>query len=318
MYFRSLYKFVTVVCWLLFSSMSLANSTTKINVGIDIWPGYYPVIIADKLGYFEQQQLSVTTLTPENTDDMQKSFTEGKLDVICVALGDAFALYAQDPDLRVVLISDESAGGDALLASPSFKLDKNTIIGTNLSGFGELFIAEYLKSQNFNPDDVVLIQQEAADAATFLSQKRADIVHTWEPYVTEAMSFREARVIFDSSKTPGLIPDAVLVRGGYLKENPQAIKRFVASWLKAATWWQKNRRQGDHIIETELYMMPGTVNLEGVKLYTLAENKIAFEKNNSMKSLYYVTQKYIDFFVSKGQIKRIKPEQIIDPSFIPD
>ena len=65
-------------------------------------------------------------------------------------------------------------------------------------------------------------------------------------------------------------------------------------------------------------MMPGSVNLGGVKLYNKNDNIKAFKLGSGMQSLGYVTQIYIDFFVQKGSLnKGVKPKDILDDRFIP-
>lgn len=302
-----------------FSLFISSNVLSKvINVGIDLWPGYYPIILAKHLGLFKKRGLTVNYILPESTDNMLGKFIARELDMVCVAMGDAFSLYNQDNDLRIVMITDESAGGDALLARDKNISITNTTIGTNLKGFGELFVQEFLKQKNVNPKSVKIVQQEASNAVNALQTNKVDIVHTWEPYVTDAVSYNVGRVIFDSSKTPGLIPDALLANGNFIKQHPEQLSLFIEAWLEASQWWVQNRYKGDSIIESEMVMMPGSVNLGGVKLYNKNDNIKAFKLGSGMQSLGYVTQIYIDFFVQKGSLnKGVKPKDILDDRFIP-
>jgi len=292
-----------------------------IQVGIDLWPGYYPVILAKELGIFKKYNLDVNIILPEHTDNMLGDFVSGKLDVVCVAMGDAFTLLARDPDLRVVWVSDESAGGDALLSLKSLNSPNNTKpikIGTNLLGFGEIFIERYLASASISKDNVVLVQQDSAQALAYLRDGIVDIAHAWEPYVTEVTQYLKSRIIFDSSQTPGLIPDTVLFNGKFRKNHPLQGKRFIAAWLEATQWWLNNREQGDAMLDSYLVVMPGSINLKDVKLYTGDNNKRAFTKADDMSSLYFVAQIYSDFFYKNGVLKKnINPESLLDSSFLP-
>lgn len=313
----TLFKIVLILgCLISFSSYGNSN---WIKVGIDLWPGYYPVILAKHLGFFKDRGLEVDIILPEDTDNMLNDFTSGKLDLVCVAMGDAFSLKNKDPDLKIVLITDESAGGDALLGSPdSIKSLKGKRIGTNLDGFGELFIKAFVNQAGFNLSDVNLVHQEASEAIHFLQEGRADIVHTWEPYVTEVVSFNVGDVLFDSADTPGLIPDSLLANGNTIKNKKQSLMLFIEAWLEAVDWWLAHRVKGDSIIESELVLMPGSVNLESVRLYTKNNNIEAFKKANDMGSMHHVTDIYIDFFKKKGVLKKnYSSNNFIDSSFLP-
>lgn len=303
----------------LFISFSSNANPQWIKVGIDLWPGYYPVILAKHLGLFRKNGIEVDIVLPEDTDNMLSDFTSGKLDLVCVAMGDAFSLKAQDPDLRVVMITDESAGGDALLGQPDELNNlKGKRIGTNLNGFGELFIKSFINQAGLKLDDIQLIHQEASEAIHFLQEDRADIVHTWEPYVTEVVSFNVGDVVFDSSKTPGLIPDSLLANGNTIKNKGNSLKLFISAWLEAVEWWLNNRVKGDSIIESELVLMPGSVNLEAVRLYDKSDNIKAFKRSDDMASMHHVTDIYIKFFKRKGILKGdYSSSDFIDASFLP-
>lgn len=305
------------ICLLILLNPALSFAK-PIKIGIDLWPGYYPLVLAKYLGMFEKHGLDVDIVLPESTDNMLDNFTDGKLDMVCVAMGDAFSLYKKDPNLRIVMITDESNGGDALMADSGLSRIKGKRIGTNLNGFGELFVKRFLKSRDVDTDSVSFVQLEAADALISLQSNKIDIAHTWEPYVTEIKSFNKGSVIFDSSQTPGLIPDALLANDLFIKNKPKELKLFIKVWLDAAQWWLDNSEKGNEIIESELVMMPNSVSLKGVKLYNKKANIQAFKTRKDMTSLHHVTGLYIDFFENKGTIPSgLKPHNIIDGQFLP-
>ena len=289
-----------------------------VRVGIDLWPGYYPVVIAQQRGMFRQRGLRVKYSLPENTDKMLEEFVAGKLDVICVAMGDVLALKSRLPSLRVALISDESNGGDALVSlKPLPKNLKGLRIGTNLNGFGELFVRAFLEQKGVPLQDITLVNLEASNARIMLEQGKVDIAHTWEPYVSELTSYDDATVVFSSAQTRGLIPDAVVFRGDLLQRKALA-RAFVSGWLEAVNWWKAHRREGYTLVERALVMMPGTVNLEGIRLFDADDNRRMFQRGDNMQSIYFVARKYIDFFTEKGLLKtEITPDDLLDPDLLP-
>lgn len=289
-----------------------------IKVGIDLWPGYFPVLIARELGFFAQRGLKVEVVVPENTATMMDRFAAGDLDVICVALGDVFTLKQRVPGLRVPMITDESAGGDALLSLHPLPASlKGLKIGTNLNGFGELLVREFLAARHVRLDDVTLVQMDAASAGAALRDGRVDIAHTWEPYVSEVAAYQDARVIFSSRDTPGLIPDATVFNPRLLAQPRQA-KAFIAAWQEAVDWWQANRHEGDKIAERALYLMPNTTRLEGLKLYDRQANRLAFRPGRDRRSLFQVTREYLAYFREKQRIDpALKPEDILEPGLLP-
>ncbi|MEE2730316.1 MAG: ABC transporter substrate-binding protein [Pseudomonadota bacterium] len=312
------YHLFVLMLAMILATTAVSKELTPIKVGIDLWPGYYPVVIAKEKGWFRENGLAVEYFLPENTDKMLQDFVNGETQVICVALGDVFALTEKLPGLRVPMISDESAGGDALISlKPLPDSLKGLKIGTNLNGFGELFVTEFLRQHNTNPKDIILVHQEASRASHLLSTGKVDIAHSWEPYVSEASAYYNAQVVFSSAATPGLIPDAVVFHPDLIAQ-PAAAKAFVKTWLKAAEWWLGHRHDGNRIAERNLLLMPNTVNLEGIKLMTTEGNRTLFAAPEEITSLYQVTSLYIDFFRSKGVItKPLAAKDVITPEFLP-
>ncbi len=300
------------------AELDRSTKLAPVRVAIDLWPGYYPVVIGKRQGFFERRGLAVDVVVPEDTDQMLRSFAAGELDVVCVALGDVFAFREKVPSLKVVLISDESSGGDALLSlKPLPESFKGLKIGTNLNGFGELFVRAFLSQNKVNIADVELVNQEASDAGTLLREGKVDIAHTWEPYVSVLTAYQDASVVFSSAQTPGLIPDAVVMHGRML-QNERVARAFVAGWLEAAEWWLGHRHEGNRIAEQALVMMPNTVNLEGIRLFDTRANRRAFTRTNAHYSLFQVTQTYIDYFKEKGILKAVvKPEDIVTGALLP-
>jgi len=317
--FKGFLFFVLLVVWVpAWAAKVPAPALTSVRVGIDMWPGYYPVVIAQEKGFFASRGLQVKYSVPENTDKMLEAFATGELDVVCVALGDVFAFREKVPSLRVALISDESAGGDALLSlKPLPENLAGLRIGTNLNGFGELFVREFLQQHNTPISAVTLVNQEASDAAVMLRGNKIDVAHTWEPYVSELTGYYDVRVLFTSAQTPGLIPDSVVMHGNLLQKNDTA-KAFVAGWLEGAEWWLSHRHRGNRIVERALVMMPNTVNLEGVKLFDTEANRKALQSNGAAPSLQTVVQQYIDYFREKGVVKTaLTPADILATGLLP-
>ncbi|WP_101757816.1 ABC transporter substrate-binding protein [Oceanicoccus sp. KOV_DT_Chl] len=316
---------IAVIFAILFISAPCIAQTTPqpddnqqtINIGIDLWPGYYPVVIANHLGLFKQHNLQVSYFVPEDTNIMLNQFRQAKLDIVCVAAGDAFALIEELPETRIALITDLSAGGDALLSlQPLPRFLDNMRIGTNLGGFGELFVQQFLIDRKTKFTDIELVDMDAAEANQLLQSKQIDIAHTWEPYVSQSVN-AGARIVYTSRQTPGLIPDVAVFHGTFLKEQPKAVRNFIRSWFEAVDWWQQNEMEGNQIIQQQLSLKE-PVSLKGIKLMDRRDNIDAFNNYQSPRALPKVIERYSAFYFQKKIItSELKPEQVIDGQYLP-
>jgi NitT/TauT family transport system substrate-binding protein len=252
----------------------------------------------------------------ENTNAMMAQFLAGELDVVCLSLGDVFTLWQKMPGLKVVLVADLSAGGDALLSFKPIQQGLNGIrVGTNLGGFGELFVGQFIADYGANPKLVELVDVDAAQAPEKLRQGSVDIVHTWEPYVT-ALEQQGARIVYTSRQTPGLIPDVVVVHSKVLQERPEHVKQFIAGWLEAVDWWQRDEALGNRFLEQTLGL--AQVSLRGIKLMDAKDNIETFREDGSPRGLVRVTERYSRFFFDKGVLtKPPTSKEILDGRFLP-
>lgn len=268
-----------------------------LRLAMDRWAGYYPAVLADELGYLREEGLTLELTMPSDTDAMLAEFAAGRHDLVGTALGDLIVLSRRRDDIRVLLVADESSGGDALLARPG--LDDATRplrVGTNIGGFGELFLEEAWRAMGLGPDDIRLLEVEGADVPAALAAGRIDLGHTWEPYVSEAEALGAVRR-FDSSATPGLIPDVIATTADVARERPDDLRAFNRAWFRASDWWASHPDEGNALIERRLGLAPGSVSLAGV-------TRLDLEANRRLQSgpLAAVIERYSAHFVRSGML----------------
>ncbi|MCB1050213.1 MAG: ABC transporter substrate-binding protein [Acidobacteria bacterium] len=288
-------------------------------VAIDLWPGYYPVLLAKDLGYFEQANLAVDIRIPENTDRMLGEFDAGINDIIAVALGDLVPLTREGSHFKVILVSDESTG-DAVVSLkplPEQPSDFEGLrIATNLSGFGELFLLEMLRHYGVEMGRITLVNSEASQIPAGLEAQFFDAGHTWQPYVSLVLDAGGVQW-FSSRQAPGLILDVVAVNDRVLKSRPDDIRKFTAAWLKALDWWQSNPEAGWQKIDAILGERAGPHFSDACILQDLNANRERFE-GEGPGSLTHSVQKFSSFFLDRGTLsKPVDPALILDGRFLP-
>ncbi len=290
-----------------------------IRFAYDLWPGYYPALIANEQGYFAEEGIVVEVIKPESTDSMLADFVIGKYDAVAVALGDIVGLAETNPNIRVILVSDESAGGDALVAAEAISSItelKGQSIGVNQGGFAELFVTTLLEENGLTLADVTIVNTDAAEIPALLNQGVIQAGHTWEPYVTEAKN-NGSTVIFTSADTPGLIPDVIAFRSEVLEERPQDVKAFVRGWFRAVDFWLAHPSEGAQLAAQALEVPPDEISLDGIRLMTQNDNMVVYQKGNSTTSLFYTSQLYVDFYLRIGTMgTSLDLDTLLDGSYL--
>ncbi|MEN9360370.1 MAG: hypothetical protein RL095_1905 [Verrucomicrobiota bacterium] len=307
----------------------VAKPQSPLRIGMDLWAGFYPLILADELGYLKEGGVQVQITIPSDTSGMVRDFTSKRLDGICCSLADVVIATRDAPDLHMTLFSDISEGGDHLIARPGLAADaplKGLRFSTHTGSFGELFIDDFLKKKGLNFKDVNLLHVDAADAPGMLKSGKVDVVHTWSPYTENAVA-AGGRVIATTAECPGLICDGLILRSESLQVRKSDWRHLHASWYRAQKWWIQNPDAGKRLIHERLQRMaaasgdprltikPEEISTAGIRLITLDEARLAMKDDGSLES---TCQLYIEHFKATGRITR-PPEAktLVDESLLP-
>lgn len=293
-------------------------AAVPLRVAIDLWPGYYPLVIAQEKGYLAAEGVAVDLSIPQDTHRMIAEFAANELDLICVSMGDIVLTTRVRPDIRMILCSDESAGGDQLLAVAAEgegRSYRGSRIGTTLGGFGELFVRRFLAREDLRRDEVVMIDADAADVVGMLERGELDIGHTWEPYAGQARA-KGFVPVFTSLDTPGAILDGLITHDTVLRRREAEVRGLVRAWFQAVDWWRANEAEGCALVEAKLGLEPGSVSLEGIHLLDREENLQVFDLT-ALQGLRRATEDYVEFFVSRGLLgHRVLPQELLSPQFL--
>jgi NitT/TauT family transport system substrate-binding protein len=295
------------------------SAPAPLRLGMDLWAGYFPAVIAEQQGLMAAEGVALEVVTSRDTNGLIAEFAAGKYDLIAVSLGDAITLSRNRPDLVVLLVADESAGGDQLLRSPKAGSDATTPprFGTNLGGFGELFIRAWLEQEGIAPGEVLWANVDASEVPAALADGRIDFGHTWQPYADEAAA-AGATPVFSSAETPGLILDVVLATRAGLERQPEAYRGFVRAWFEAERRWRADPAAGNTAAAAALGLDPATVSLSGVKLYSLDDNRHAMAGGADSPLASLITR-YSAFFVERGSLSTPPdPATMLEASLLPE
>jgi NitT/TauT family transport system substrate-binding protein len=297
-----------------------ANADAPLQIGLDLWAGYYPALLADQLGFFRDEHVAVEISLPEDTDQLLVDFAAGSLAGIGVAAGDTINVLEVNPEARIVLFSDVSDGADMVLALPPIDVPEDLAgksVGTNLGGFGEVLIRQMLDQHGVPSARVKLLNVDAAQAVDRLIAGEVAAVHTWEPYATRARA-AGARVVYTSRQTDGLVLDGFLFSGETLRSRPEAVRRFLRAWFRAIDHWATHPADDDRLLEKRLAVPAGSINLTGIRLLTLAEEHRLFEHGPNNRSAYHVLEQYVDYFLRRGTLSAAPDlERVLDARFLP-
>lgn len=323
------YRFFRFVCLFFLSFLLVTackNITTvtshqdspPLRISYIRWPGFFPLIIAQEKGFFTQQGVKVNSVYVENYVTSLSDFSAGQYDGITIALGSLMSIIESNPDARVVLVTDQSAGGDAVVGKSALNIVdlKGKRIGTKIGDFGELLVIKMLENNGLTTDDVTLVNTEAEAVPARLKSGDIQAGQTWDPYISEAVK-AGAKVLFSTKDTPGLIPGVIVFNNKVISERSNDIQAFVQSWFQAIDYWQANPEESNKLIAKKLNIKPEEVSLEGLELFSRQDNLKAMTPGKTTESLHYTAKLYADYYIRTGGLSTAPDiENLIVPSFV--
>ena len=296
-----------------------AKPAVRLRIGVDVWAGYGPLFIAEARGLFRARELEVRPVVPQNTSALAADLASGALDAIAVALADVINVTQRNPDIRVVLVPDESTGSDMLVGREALTGEgalRGRRLGVNFGGFGELVWKALLDRYGVRLDEVQLVDLDAAEVPDALRSGLVDAGHTWDPFAHDAQR-AGAHLWLTTRETPGLVPSCVAVQGRLVRRHPEAVRGFIDAWFEAAEHWQRDVREGARLVAQAFGVAPEACGLEGITLQDRAANRALFEDDGHPGSLPGVVRSYIDHFVARGMLSSPPSvARLLDPSFL--
>jgi NitT/TauT family transport system substrate-binding protein len=222
---------------------------TNLRVGVSGASSDVAFYIADKKQYFKDEGLSVTFTAFDSAAKMVAPLGAGQLDI--GGGSPSVGLYnavARGIDIKIVADKGSTPPGYGfqpllvrkdLVESGRYKTLKDLkgmkIAGSAPGSASTSTMNEILKSAGLKPADVDRVFMAFPQHVVALQNKAVDAALTTEPSASRAVQSGAAvRVVGDDVIYPNHQLAVVLYAGHFIKSNPDAARRFMRAYLRAA------------------------------------------------------------------------------------
>lgn len=245
-----------------------------LRVAGNAWVGYAPLFLARELGYFNHTKLRLLELSTASNSLM--ALASGQVEAAALTLDEVLVAREGQVDLRVVLVFDESAGADVVMARPGIhrlELLRGQRIGVEDTATGALMLASALAAAGLRPDDVVKVPLAGPAQVRSFAAQEVDAVVCFEPFATQLARLGAVRLV-DSRRFPGAIVDVLAARSSALANSPVQMGQLLAGYFRALAMLHTSPAQAAGLMAPALGISASelTTALQGVHLMTLADN----------------------------------------------
>lgn len=273
--------------YVLFGLMLLTGCVDRpqetLRVGAVLWPGYEPLYLAEKLGYYQGQPIKIIDYL-SNTDTIL-AFKNHNLHAAAFTLDETLQLLSDGIDIDVILIMDMSYGGDVILANPGIdrvEALRGKPVAVESSAVGMFVLKRALELHDMDVSDIRIVSTNAMEQASSFASGKIVAAVSFDPYRTQLVKSGKQE-IFNSTQIPNEIVDVLVVRRSYSEQYPDTVKQLVEAWFKALAYQaEKPKKSAAYSLKRfDTTVEDYIASLERLKFSTKEENRHLLNSLNS-------------------------------------
>ncbi|QYR24180.1 ABC transporter substrate-binding protein [Paenibacillus sp. sptzw28] len=225
-------------------------------------------IIADKLGYFKEEGLDVTSQLIESGPDIGPMVAGGSAPVSIQTNFMDIILKSNNVGVKIVAPLAQIAGTQAVVGGKNLKLTsakdlEGKTIGIPSGADVMIAINNMAKELGVDAKKIKYVNLAPSDALTALQKGDIDAMAAWEPFITKAIQ-SGGHFLFSGTKSE--LPDkkgdvkwmsvhtTMQVTDDFLAKNPETIKAVLRALKKATDYINNNRADAIKLLAPELHL----------------------------------------------------------------
>jgi NitT/TauT family transport system substrate-binding protein len=312
------------ISFALISTLIVASGAARaeIKVGFSDWPGWVAWVIAEQQGFFKKHGANVKLVWFPNYSDSISALSSGQLDANCQTWSDTMAPLAKGIPLKVVLVNDNSAGNDAVMAAMKFKSIKDLkgkTVALEEFSVSHFVLVTALSRSGMAPKDVKIVNLAAGDAAAAFLSGRVDAATVWNPWVNKIELSGKGKALFTSKDMPGLVPDLLVAQEKSIAANRADYLGMVKAWYDVEKFIRERPEEAVKIMAKVVELPPDEykVFLPGTRFFGEKDNLEALGPASQPRSLL-ATAPVIMKFLEDNKLLEGKPDfaKAIDASLV--
>lgn len=224
-------------------------------------------ILADKLGYFEEEGLTVKNTLIESGPDIGPMVAGGSAPISLQTNFMDIILTSSGVDVKIVAPLAQIAGTQAVVAGKHAKINspkdlEGKTIGIPSGADVVIALENMAKEYDVDINKIKVANLAPSDALTALENGSIDAMAAWEPFITKAIS-SGGKFLFSGTKNElgsnaevnwMSVHSTLQVTDDYLEKNPNTIKAVIRALNKATQYMNENREEAIKILAPELHL----------------------------------------------------------------
>jgi NitT/TauT family transport system substrate-binding protein len=244
----------TVVFWYV---QQRQPDVRKVTIGSATWPGFASGMIGKQRMLFHN--LDVEYRIIDDLTARHAAFRSGTIDVMTTSIDLWVQESAQGLVGKAFLVTDESAGGDGIVArneitNPSQLRGKKIAFARATPSHYLLF--KVLQQAGLTPSDIQQIRvEDPGNAGQAFLGGSVDAAVTWEPFLTQVRDSGKGHILASTKDFPGIVVD-VLVASPRAVANQDLLDTLISGWLASVSSINANPKSAVPVLAAGLGVKP--------------------------------------------------------------
>ncbi len=260
-----------------------------LRIGLNPWPGYQFLHLAEERGYFADEGVNVRLLQFGSLGDTRRAFERRQLDGMCCTLSEVLATYRHsDRKPKVVLVIDYSDGADVIVArEPINRVEdlRGQVVAAQPGTVDNFFVTRALQKAGLPLDAVKLHPMASPNMPMAFARGEIAAAVTYAPLADELLKQPGAKVIFTSKAIPREIVD-VLAVGTTVPSSRHADLVGIGRALdRAIQFTEEHPEEACRIMARHSGATPETfaAGLDGVRMVRSREQSVYFTRGGILE-----------------------------------
>ena len=242
-----------------FGSDSLSNSATKvdvsdttINLSLDEWIGWKPIIDANQGlttqpgSIFDELGLKVNINIINDAEASSNALIKGDLNAAGYTINRTAFLSGKfkEAGLDVVMpvFTNYSDGGDGIIALSKFDTIESLVdakIGVPKFSEAQSLVVWFVNKSDLPDSDKqtiinnLILMDDAEQTGQAFFAGKLDVAATWQPFLSNAENSTNSHILFSTASSNKLIMDGILFRSDFAEAHPDVVSKFIEGIFKA-------------------------------------------------------------------------------------
>lgn len=242
-----------------------------LRVATNLWPGYEMIYLANNLGYYKD--CNIRLIEVPTTSQVTRNLRSGNLEAGCLTLDESLTLLQDKIKIRVIVVLDESCGGDVIMAKPgieNLQALKGKRVGVENSTVSAVLLDAALRKVGMSAVDIIQVPMSVDQHFKEYQSGSVDVLATYEPVRSQVLKVG-GKILFSSAQIPGRILDVLVVRTEIMDRYEEELRSLVRGIFLAQQYLHDHPQESAKLMSKRLGEDPLSQFL-GIHVPDLVEN----------------------------------------------